>query len=48
MKIKLTAPEGYKYKDTRTGSEHSEVVVDSKKQSRFVLVPATDNNPINV
>ena len=48
MKIKLTAPDGYKYKDVRTGKEHTEVIVDSKKQNRFVLVAAADNNPIKV
>lgn len=38
MKIKLTAPEGYKYKDMKTGKLHSEVIVDYKDKKRFVLV----------
>lgn len=38
MKIKLTAPAGYKYKDAKTGKLHSEVIVDFKDKKRFVLV----------
>lgn len=38
MKVKLTAPAGYKYKDTKTGKLHSEVIVDYKDKKRFVLV----------
>lgn len=38
MKVKLTAPVGYKYKDTKTGKLHSEVIVDYKDKKRFVLV----------
>lgn len=38
MKIKLIAPEGYKYKDTRTGRTYSVVVVDYVYKRFFVLV----------
>ena len=41
MRVKLTAPVGYKYKDTKTGKLHSEVIVDYKDKKRFVLVADT-------
>lgn len=37
--VKLIAPEGYKYQDTRTEVQHSEVITD--KPERFELVPDT-------
>lgn len=43
MKIRVTAPEGYKYMDTRTGNKYSEIVIDDSKRNLFALVPATDN-----
>ena len=41
MKVKITAPEGYKYRDPMTGKNHSEVIVDSDKKNKFVLVADT-------
>lgn len=38
MKIKLTAPEGYRYQDTMTGKTYSVLVIDSKDRKRFELV----------
>ena len=38
MRIKLTAPEGYKYQDKMTGKTYSVLVVDSKDRKRFELV----------
>ena len=42
MKIKLTAPDGYKLKDTRNDNLHSEVITDEKNRNKFVLVPDTN------
>ena len=36
---KLIAPEGYKWRDTKTEVQHSEVITDKPK--RFELVPDT-------
>ena len=33
MKIKLTAPEGYKYMDKMTGKTYSVLVIESKTES---------------
>lgn len=41
MKIKIKAPEGYKYKDSKTGKEYSEIIIEDKQKNRFVLVPST-------
>lgn len=38
MRIKLTAPEGYKYQDKMTGKTYSVLVIDSKHKKRFELV----------
>lgn len=38
MKVKLIAPEGYKYMDTMTGKTYSVLVIDSKNKKRFELV----------
>lgn len=43
MKIRLEAPEGYKYQDSMTGRLYSVVIVDKNKQSRFELVPDKTN-----
>jgi hypothetical protein len=40
--IKLTAPDGYKLKDKRTGKLHSEVVTDDKNRDKYELVPNTE------
>lgn len=42
MKIRLTAPEGYKYKDTLTKQTHSVLIIEAKYKKRFELV--ADNN----
>lgn len=42
MKVKIKAPEGYKYRDKLTGRDYSEIVIDEKKRGRFALVPETD------
>lgn len=39
--IKLIAPEGYKLKDLRTDTLHSEIITDEKHRDRYELVPAT-------
>ena len=44
MRIKLTAPEGYKYQDKMTGKTYSVLVIDSKNKKRFELV--ADNTEI--
>ena len=38
MKIKSTAPEGYKYQDKMTGKTYSVLVIESKDRKRFELV----------
>lgn len=48
MKIKLTAPEGYKYKDKMTNRLYSEVIADESKQNRYELVPATEDPVIEM
>lgn len=37
--VRLIAPDGYKLKDTRTDTLHSEVVTDDKNRKYFELVP---------
>lgn len=37
--VRLIAPDGYKLKDTRTDTLHSEVVTDEKNRKHFILVP---------
>ena len=37
--VRLIAPDGYKLKDTRTETLHSEVVTDEKNRKYFELVP---------
>ena len=44
MRIKLTAPEGYKYQDKMTGKIYSVLVIESKDKKRFELV--ADNTEI--
>ena len=39
MKVKITAPDGYKYKDKLTGKLHRELEIDAGKRSRYELVP---------
>lgn len=38
MKVKLTAPEGYKYKDNMTDKTYSVLIIESKNKKRFELV----------
>ena len=38
MKIKLTAPKGYRYRDTRSNKDYSEVITDERNRDKFVLV----------
>ena len=38
MRIKLTAPEGYRYQDKMTGKTYSVLVIESKNKKRFELV----------
>jgi len=35
--VKITAPNGKRIKDTRTGAEYSVVVCNEKKAERFIL-----------
>ena len=37
--VRLIAPNGYKLKDTRTETLHSEVVTDEKNRKNYKLVP---------
>lgn len=37
--VRLIAPNGYKLKDNRTETLHSEVVTDEKNRKYFELVP---------
>ena len=37
--VRLIAPNGYKLKDNRTDTLHSEVVTDEKNRKYFELVP---------
>ena len=37
--VRLIAPNGYKLKDNRTETLHSEVVTDEKNRKHFILVP---------
>lgn len=39
--IKLKAPEGYKYRDSRNNKEYSEVITDDRNKKYFTLVPNT-------
>lgn len=39
MKIKLKAPEGYKYRDSRNNREYSTIVIEDSERGRFNLVP---------
>ncbi len=38
MKIRIKAPNGYKYRDTRTGHAHSEAVIEAKDKKHFKLI----------
>lgn len=38
-KIKLTAPEGYRYYDTMTDKAYTEVIINNSERDRFTLVP---------
>ena len=42
MKIKLIAPEGYRYYDTMTNKAYTEVVTTETERGRFTLVPYQD------
>ena len=48
MKIKLKAPYGYKYHDTKTDRDYSEIIVDEKERDRFTLVPAPDLDVVEI
>ena len=39
MKIKLIAPEGYRYYDTMTNKSYTEVITTDSERGRFTLVP---------
>lgn len=45
--VKLIAPDGYKLKDTRTDTLHSEVVTDDKNRKYFELVPDNEEQTID-
>ncbi len=42
MKVRMKAPEGYKYHDTNTDKDYSEVVIEEKERDRYVLVPSSN------
>lgn len=46
MKIKLIAPEGYRYYDTLTNRNYTEVVINETERGRFELVPHQDEQII--
>lgn len=48
MKIRLTAPEGYKYRDWRTGKQYSEVITSDRDRRFFTLVPDNSEKPMEV
>lgn len=48
MKIRLTAPKGYKYRDERTGKQYSEVITNDRDRRFFTLVPDTTDKPMEV
>lgn len=48
MKIKLKAPEGYKYHDSLTDRDYSEIVVNEKERGRYTLVPSYDDQIIEM
>lgn len=37
-KIRMVAPDGYKYHDSMTDKNYSEIVIDEKQRDRFELV----------
>lgn len=43
MLIKLTAPNGKKLRDLRTGSLYSEVICDEKKRNLYVVADSPDD-----
>ena len=43
MLIKLTAPNGKKLRDLRTGSLYSEVICDEKKRNLYVVADNPDD-----
>lgn len=45
--VRLIAPDGYKLKDTRTDTLHSEVVTDEKNRKYFELVPDNEEQTID-
>ena len=45
--VRLIAPDGYKLKDTRTDTLHSEVVTDEKNRKHFELVPDNSGETID-
>ena len=45
MKVKLTAPDGKKLRDTRTEALYSEVVCDESRQ-RFFVVADSEEDPV--
>ena len=48
MKIKITAPDGKKIRDLVTRQEHSEVICDEKKRSRYVLADGEGDPEVEV
>lgn len=48
MKIKLTAPDGYKLMDVRNDRTYSEVVTDDKNSKYFELVPDDAEQTIDI
>ena len=45
--VRLIAPSGYKLKDNRTDTLHSEVVTDEKNRKYFELVPDNEEQTID-
>lgn len=39
MKIRLTAPDGYKYQDSLNNKTYSTIIIEDSERGRFDLVP---------
>ena len=48
MKIRLKAPEGYKYHDIKTDRGYSEIIVNEKERGRYTLVPSSTDKIVEM
>ena len=47
-KVRITATEGKKLRDTLTGNLYSEVICDDRKRDRYVLADSEDDPTVEV